>query len=281
MKLFISTDMGGIMGISSWLEMERNQRGKECDDRVLRELSWVMDELRQSPVDERIEEILICDSHSRGENVPYGLFSDSRVNLIKGYPRPFYMMQGLDASFDMALLIGYHAMAGTAEAVMDHTYASSCIYAIRINGEAMGEVGINAFLAGVFGVPIALISGDEALEEEIKELFSPNIPFVRTKEGIGKFAAKMYSPAVIEESYRRQVRQMLNSYETLEVKKLEGEIELEIDMINTVMTDALSIVPNVERAGGRTVRYVSRDYRDVYRMVLTAAMIGGKFVNHM
>ncbi|MBU2511557.1 M55 family metallopeptidase [bacterium] len=280
MKLFISTDMEGVMGVSSWTEMEPGQKGRECSQSVLRELSWVIDELKQSGINSQIEEILVCDSHSRGENVPFGLFEDERVKLIKGYPRPFYMMHGLDSSYSLALLIGYHAKAGSEKGVMDHTYASSCIYNIRINNNTVGEAEVNAYLAGVSDVPIGLISGDDILEKEMQAFFNPNIPFVRTKEGSGRFAAKMYSPSLIEKEYRKQVRLMLDSYKNLQCKKLEGKIELEIDMITSVMTDALAIVPGIERLNGRTVKYVSDDYRNIYRMIITAAMIGSKFVDY-
>ena len=72
---------------------------------------------------------------------------------------------------------------------------------------------------------------------------------------------------------------MLDSPNAWQAKKPEGEVNLEIDMINTVMADGLAIVPGVERIGGRTLRYVSDDYRNIYRMILTAAMVGGRFVD--
>ena len=89
MKIFISTDMEGIEGISSWNEMTTKEAW--CASLLKNELSYVIDTLLKNA---DIEEICICDSHSRGENLIYGSFGDERVNPIKGYPRHSYMMEG-------------------------------------------------------------------------------------------------------------------------------------------------------------------------------------------
>src|SRR5207245_9755215 len=79
------------------------------------------------------------------------------AELVAGDPKPRSMVQGIDGGFDAALFIGYHARAGTARAILDHTYADR-IYEVRLNGKAVGELGINAAPAGRHGVPVALAS---------------------------------------------------------------------------------------------------------------------------
>lgn len=153
MKIFISTDMEGIEGISSWNEMTTKEAW--CAGLLKQELTYVISTLLAHA---DIEEICICDSHSRGENLLYGSFSDERITHVKGYPRRNYMMEGLDESFDAVFLLGYHASIGSLNGGMDHSYSSSCIYRVRLNGREVGEVEINAYYAGMFGVPIALIS---------------------------------------------------------------------------------------------------------------------------
>jgi D-amino peptidase len=282
MKLFISTDMEGVVGVASWSEMNRDG---SFNNWLNTELGWIIDEIKKNPkLNEKITEITICDSHARGENIPYGKLPDSRITYIRGYPRPFYMMQGLDDTYDAVLLIGYHARIGAFGGGMDHTYSASCIYNIRLNGKLVGETEINAIYAGLFDVPIAMISGDDILEQEIKEYYSDQMTFVRTKEGIGRYAAKMYHPEAVENKYREKTRSLIcnlndlsNDIENLEIKKPEKETVLEVDLVNTVIADALSVVPGLSRVDGRTVKYCSENYKDVFQMILTIAMLGGRF----
>src|ERR1041384_8458055 len=81
------------------------------------------------------------------------------AELVSGDPKPRSMVQDIDGGFDAALFIGYHARAGTRNAILDHTYADR-IQDVRLNGKPVGELGLNAALAGVHGVPVALVSGD-------------------------------------------------------------------------------------------------------------------------
>src|SRR5438477_10615252 len=85
------------------------------------------------------------------------------AKLLSGDPKPRSMVEGIDAGFDAALFIGYHARAGTRHAVLDHTYAD-CIHEVRLNGHDVGAIGINATLAGVEGVPVARVSGGTRLD---------------------------------------------------------------------------------------------------------------------
>jgi D-amino peptidase len=278
MKIYISTDMEGIEGISSWNEMDPAVREKECSSLLKQELTWIIDELHNLEKEDKtfvLEEICICDSHSRGENLAFGSFQDERVTHIKGYPRHSYMMEGLDESFDAVFLVGYHAMIGSLHGMMDHSYSASCIYNARLNGKSVGEVEINAYFAGLYGTPIALISGDDVLEAQLKSFF--NVPYVCTKQGLGRFTGKMFAPELVEKKFREKTREAVKTYKNLEIKQFTGTYELEVDLTSTVIADAVAIVPGIIRLSGRTVSYSSKDYHDVFRMILTIAIVGGRF----
>ena len=281
MKIFISTDMEGIGGLSSWNEMTGPAHEAYCSSLLKQELTWIIDELfRLTEHDEQlhIDEICICDSHSRGENLTYASFGDARITHIKGYPRHSYMMEGLDETFDAVFLVGYHAMIGSLNGMMDHSYSASCIYSIRIQGQSVGEVEINAFYAGQFGIPIGLISGDDILEKQLQTFMT--VPYVRTKEGLGRFTGKMYAPELLKKSFEEQVGNFFAKRKSLVVKHLEGPIELEVDLTSTVVADAVSIVPGINRLSGRTISYTSQNYDDVFHMILTIAMLGGRFAQY-
>lgn len=277
MKIYISTDMEGVSGVVSWNEMESAAAGfwtgtLDC------ELNWLVQELRNSELNSRIEEIVICDSHARGENLKYGSIADRRVSWIRGYPRPWYMMEGLDSSFDLAMLIGYHARIGSWHGGMDHSYSGSSIYNIRLNDREVGETEINSYFAGWKGVPVGLVSGDDILEKQLSGFM--DVPFARTKEGIGRFSAKVYHPEVVRGNYCEAVKRLVERLPMISPLKPEKKTTLEIDLFTTAIGDAVSTVPGLERVSGRTVRYVSEDYGNILKMILTVAMIGGRFANY-
>jgi D-amino peptidase len=93
------------------------------------------------------------------------------------------MMEGIDASFDAVVFIGYHAKAGTPDAIIDHTDNGN-VTDFAINGVSLPEAGINALMAGSYGVPVVFVAGDKAVCDQVTDLFG-NIATVATKEGIG------------------------------------------------------------------------------------------------
>src|SRR5256884_8358281 len=111
------------------------------------------------------------------------------AELLSGDPKPRSMVEGIEAGFDAALFIGYHARAGTRHAILDHTYADR-IHEVRLNGRPVGELGINAALAGVAGVPVALVSGDAALAAEARQLLGDGVATVEVKAADSRYPAQ-------------------------------------------------------------------------------------------
>ncbi len=278
MKIFISTDMEGVAGVVSWNEMNKNPL--YCD-LLNEELKIIIKNIKISDINNKIEEIVICDSHSRGENIPYGKIDDERVSWIRGYPRPMYMMQGLDETFDMVMFIGYHAMIGSYKGGMDHSYSSSCIYNIRLNGKTVGETEINTYYAGYYGVPVTLISGDDVFESQVYDFFGNEFPFVRTKNGIGRYSAQTFNMKKIEKNYSKVIGTMIKNIDKFKIFPPENINELEVDLVNTVIADGVSFVPGLERVSGRTVKFCSDNYIDLFKMILTIANLGGKFSDYI
>ncbi|MCH3918531.1 MAG: M55 family metallopeptidase [Spirochaetia bacterium] len=276
-KVFISLDTEGLSGLTSWKEMEADPT--TAGKAYIRELQWVIDELFKSAPE--LEEITLCDSHSRGENLPYGSFNDPRITQIKGYPRQNYMMATLDSSYDMLMLIGYHAMIGSKYGLMDHSYSSAGIYNIRINSVPVGETELNCYYAAEKGVPLAMVAGDDILEQELKQ--TQLLPtYVRTKEGLGRFAAKLYEPQSLEPRFRKAVRDAVANTKQgkLPILLAKTPTTLEIDLMTTVMADAVEMIPSVERISGRTIKYVSSSFADIMHIILVTALLSGHFRNY-
>jgi D-amino peptidase len=210
--------------------------------------------------------IVVNDSHGDMRNLVLEELHDS-VEIITGADKPFSMGAGLDATFEVAFFIGYHASIGSANAIMDHTYGGRTVYALRINGRDYSEATLNAALAGSVGVRTGLVTGDRAtIDEARKEL--PGVEGVAVKEALGRQAARSLHP---REACRRIEAGAYRAYRNRASRPLyrpRGPFALEIDWMNTNMADLCTQIPDVERLGGRTIRYRTADYQTCYRMML-------------
>jgi D-amino peptidase len=160
------------------------------------------------------------------------------------------------------MFIGYHARAGTRNATIDHTYTSR-VYEARLNGEPVGELALNAAMAGVHGVAVALVSGDQAVAAEARALLGAGIETVVVKHAVGRFAARSVAPSIACELIRAGAASALRRKHS--PLTIEPPIRLEVDFALTQMADQAELVPGSTRTGGRTVTYTADDYRDVFR----------------
>jgi D-amino peptidase len=118
-------------------------------------------------------------------------------------------------------------------------------------------------MAGIYGVPVALVSGDQSLAAEAQALLGPSVETVVVKEAVGRFAARSLTPTLACERIRiGAVAALRRSHTPL---TLTAPIELEVDFVETQMADMAVLVPGSHRTAGRTVSYVGDDYREVFR----------------
>ena len=187
------------------------------------------------------------------------------AELVAGDPKPRSMVQGIDEQegFDAALFVGYHARAGSRNAILDHTYADR-IYEVRLNGKPVGELGINAAFAGVCGVPVALVSGDSALAAEAKDLLGDGVSTVIVKQAVSRHAARSVAPAVACRMIRDEATRTLKRKHAPFV--LPAPIALEVDFAQTIHADMAALCPGATRTAGRTVAFSHADYREVFRV---------------
>jgi D-amino peptidase len=262
--------MEGLAGVFSWKD------GKPEFDRIRRLMTAEVRAAVEGAQDsgKTFEEILICDSHSFGDNIfvedlPRG------VVLTGGTPRPSYMMQGLSETFDAVFLVGYHAPAGMRSSPMDHSFSSSSIYNLKINGTPMSEAAVNAGYAGFFGVPVVLVSGDQSLIEHIRGLVPEEVETVVTKEGISRFSAKSRHPEDVHDELRQKAKRAVLKAGDIAPVTFEPPFEVELELMDTLRADILEPVPGFERAGGRTVLYHPKDFEELYRLLELALTLLG------
>jgi D-amino peptidase len=263
MRVYISVDMEGVAGVVH--EDQTNPIDPRCASEYARFRKLMTAEANaaiQGAIDVGATRVLVNDSHWTMRNLLAEEMHEA-AELVSGGPKMRSMMEGIDAGFDAALFIGYHARAGTKNAILDHTYADR-IMDVRLNGRSVGEVGINAALAGTFDVPVVLVSGDAALAAEAFDLLGEDVTAVIVKEAVGRHAAKSLAPAVA----CRRIREA--TAKALKRKKhhrfaIEAPITLEVDFSKTVEADMAEVTPGALRTGGRTVAFTHHDYREVFR----------------
>ncbi len=266
MMLFISLDMEGIAVTFNW-QQETTQDRALVRKWMAQQIEWVIEGIRQSPKNAMVTEITLADSHSNGDNLAYDITGlDERLSLISGTPRPNYMMPNLDGSYDTVFLIGYHAGAGTPYGNMDHTYSNSTIHSLWINGKAMNETFINSAYASCFSIPVSLIVGDKALKDQVMvEGGMPWVEFVVTKEALFKFAAKQRPLECVREETSKAVQKALaKDFKKLPLYGFQKPYELKIEFQTSNQADFASMIPLVERIDGRTLRFVSEDFKQIF-----------------
>ena len=267
MKVYISADMEGISGIvSSKQVISGNDDYERARKMMTKEVNTMVDAFFFRGANE----VLVNDSHASMDNILIEEF-DERAELICGSPKPLSMMEGIDESFDFCVFLGYHGRAGKKAAVMDHLYSSSSVFEARINGEAVSEAGLNGRLAGYFGVPVALVTGDQNAISCSKEELNDHIG-IQVKEAIGRNSAKLMPFAKVVEKIREGVEEFFNKKDELKPTIEKGKINLEIEFNKTTMAEVASLIPGTEFVNGRTLSYQSNDYLEIYRTF--RAMLG-------
>lgn len=265
MKIYLSAD---IEGIGCIVRQEQSSPGGRQYDWARRMMTEEVNAAVKGAFDGGATEVVVADSHNVGLNlVPEDL--DERVSLIMGSPRALSMMEGIDAGFDAAFLVGYHAMAGTADSTIVHVFTGR-IAGVRVNGRPLGEIGISAALAGHYGVPVALVTGDNRTVAEAKTLLE-GIETVEVKKGIGAYAARCLSPRRSRTLIYEGARRAMSRQKDWRPFKFEGAVALEVRFTTASAADRALHMPGLERVDGATVRFKAADFIEAFKAFHTMA----------
>lgn len=207
MKIYISADIEGITGTTDWNEVTK---GKEDYTEFRQQMTNEVCAACEGAFEAGATQILVKDAHSTARNLIASQLPE-KVKLIRGWSRhPYLMMQEIDNSFDAALMIGYHSMAGSGGNPLAHTLNSSLVSSIKINDLPVSEFFINCHTAALEGVPVALLSGDGEICREAESLI-PGITTVSVKDA---YKASFY-PGSILSSPKTVVFETQNYFDVL------------------------------------------------------------------
>ena len=256
LKVFISVDMEGISGV---VHSDQVSSGTPEYGAARKWMAQDVNAAVQGAIEAGATEIVVNDSHGSMRNIDPGDL-DPRASLISGSPKPLSMMQGIDPSFQACLFIGYHAKAGTTDAVLDHTISSSVVRSIRVNGIEMPELGLNAAIAGYYGVPVVLISGDAAVCRQTTETLGKDIVTVQVKEAIGRLAAKLLPWSESLRRIKEGTKAALGKVAAIKPFKLTAPYSFELGYHVSAQADMGAMIPGVKRLDARTLSFVADDF---------------------
>ncbi|MGZ5479659.1 MAG: M55 family metallopeptidase [Candidatus Aminicenantales bacterium] len=261
-KVFISADMEGIWGV---VHADQTTSGTPEYGPARKWMAADVNAAVQGAFAAGATEVVVNDSHGSMRNIDPGDL-DPRATLITGTPKPLSMMQGIDSSFRVCLFIGYHAKAGTQDAILDHTISSSVVRYVKVNGQELPELGLNAAIAGYYGVPVVLLSGDAAVCRQASEVLGKEVVTVAVKEAYGRTAAKLVPMAEARQMIETGVREALAKLGQAKPFKVNAPYTFELGYHVSAQADmGAMLLPNVKRVDARTLSFTADDYIEGFR----------------
>ena len=281
MKVLISADMEGTCGVVSWVHVmpPEGTAGEPTSQteyerarlRMTREVNAAIEGALAGGADE----VIVNDSHDGMRNlIPEELHPACR--FISGNDKLLGMVQGVDLDGVGAVFYtGYHARAGTPAAPLAHTW-TGWLNDVRFDGVSTGEFGINAAIAGHYGVPVTLVTGDDKAVAQTQAFLGEQVVGVVVKQGISTFAALHLHPDRAAALIREGAQQAVAATGSASPYRLASRATVELDFDHQARADQAALCPGVERAGERTIAFRPGDGLELcrtFRAVMKLASI--------
>lgn len=265
LRIYISADLEGVVGVVTGEQLGPDgfeyQRFRQF---MTDEVNAAIDAARAAGA----SEFLISDSHGNGQNLLIEQLPEDTM-VIRSWPRPLGMMEGIDETFDGVIFIGYHASAANTRGVRAHTMSSANITDLRLNGTSMSEGSINAAIAGHFGVPVIMISGDDIAVAETQVIVG-DMEGAVVKWAKGFHSAQSLTPDAGYEVIRTRANAAISRIEDFVPYVLDTPIELELSLKHYRPVELLSYLPNVEKVNSHTIRFVGQDMIEIAKFLRVA-----------
>ncbi len=262
-KVFISADMEGIAGVVTPEQL--GPSGFEYGrfrEFMTEEVLAAIEGAREAGA----TDIVIADSHGNMQNLLIERLP-ADVTLVRGSPRPLSMMEGIDSTFAAVVFIGYHSAATNQQGVRAHTMSSARYAAVRLNGTPIAESGMNAAIAGHYGVPVVAVSGDDAAGAEVQALI-PGVQGAVVKRAIGFHAAATLTPQAARARIREAVRAGVAGRTGIRPHRVTAPVRLDLTFKNYRPAEILAYLPIVERPADRTIAYTAGNILDISRFLV-------------
>lgn len=271
LKVYISVDMEGVAGVVTDDQLGPGgfeyQRFREF---MTREAVAAVTAAKEAGA----TEIVVSDSHGNGENLLIEQFPKD-VRIIRSWPRRLSMMAGIDETFDAVLFLAYHSSTNNKEGVRAHTFSSARLSRVAVNGVEMTEGAWNAAIAGHFGVPVVMISGDDAAIAEVRSLLG-NIEAAETKKSLGFHSANTITPQASADLIAEKVKSALKRVKDFKPYKVQVPLTLDVSFKNYRPAEVLAYLKGVDRPDSHSIRYRANSMPEIsdFMLVVTSYTIG-------
>ena len=202
-------------------------------------------------------EIVIADAHGNGENLLIEQFP-ADVRVIRSWPRRLGMVAGIDDSVNAAIFIGYHAGTNNPTGVRAHTFSSANLTRVALNGTNVTEGSWNAAIAGHFGVPIVMMSGDDAAIAEVRKAVGA-MEAAETKRSLGFHSANTITPQASYALIRQRVAAAFARLAEFKPLKVQTPVTVDVSFKNYLPSEVLAYLPIFERTDSHSIRFRARD----------------------
>jgi D-amino peptidase len=202
-------------------------------------------------------EIVVADSHGNGQNLLIDQLPPD-VRVIRSWPRRLGMVAGIDDGIDAAIFIGYHAGTNNPTGVRAHTFSSANLTRVALNGTNVTEGSWNAAIAGHFGVPVVMMSGDDAAIAEVRKAVG-NIEGAETKRSLGFHSANSITPQASYALIGQRVRAALGRVGDFKPLKVQTPVVVDVSFKNYMPAEILAYLPMFERTDSHSVRFRAKD----------------------
>jgi D-amino peptidase len=261
MKVLISTDIEGVAGV---YHSEQVRPGNPEFERARLLMTQEANAAIAGAFDAGATEVLVNDSHGGFRNMPPDVL-DARARVVQGKPRYLSMVAGVDEGVDAVCMVGYHSRA-QGRGILAHTINGFAFAGIRFGDQELGEAGIYGALAGEYGVPVVMGSGDDVFIDENRALF-PHATFVETKKATGFNSGVSLSPEQSRLAIRAGVVEALAARGKASPLVFKGPQVVTLRTQSPMMADLFCQWPSFERVDGVTLRFTADTVEAAVRML--------------
>ena len=272
MKILIAADMEGISGVINWDQVDPNHGEYQRFRRIM--TGDVNAAVRGILAADTNAEIVISDGHNNANNILIEEI-DSHARLNSGTNAPFSMVQGISADIQGVIFVGYHARAGTPNAILDHTWSSKAVFNVWLNGVLVGEIGLNAAVCGSFGAPVIMLSGDQSACAEASGLLG-SLETVVVKQATGRFSAQCLPVAQAQEAIQAGASRAVQRLKTNTAPapyQVSSPINMRVEFHASEMADVAGHMPGATRLDGRTIEFSAPDMPAAYKSFRAAVVL--------
>jgi len=262
LKIYISADMEGVVGVVT--NEQLGPTGFEYE-RFREFMTQEVNAAIEGALAGGATQIVVSDSHGNGQNLLIEKLNRD-VLIVRSWPRPLMMMQGIDSTFAGAIFIGYHSATTNMAGVRAHTISSARFADVKLNDQSMSEAGINAAIAGHFNVPIIMVSGDDVVVKETTALLG-DLEGAVVKWANGFHSATTITPEASYQLIREKAMKAVKRIKDFKPYKITYPVKLDLRFKNYRPSEVLSYLSIVERTDAHSIRFVGKDIVEVSKFL--------------